>query len=145
MMHFFISSLMHILICFSCFAFVFHHNCFDLWMPYIHSIYSMSIWKVGSGINVIMSEMASNFFGIVAQSIQRKTFLREFSTNGKSLSHFHCDCRNCQMLLKFFVLYLLFVDEFYKGYFLLYSYMSIHELRHIFDAFCYIAALLNKF
>lgn len=101
--------------------------------------------EVGSGINVIMSEMASNFFGIVAQSIQRKTFLREFSTNGKSLSHFHCDCRNCQMLLKFFVLYLLFVDEFYKGYFLLYSYMSIHELRHIFDAFCYIAALLNKF
>lgn len=89
--------------------------------------------------------MASNFFGIVAQSIQRKTFLREFSTNGKSLSHFHCDCRNCQMLLKFVVLYLLFVDEFYKGYFLLYSYMSIHELRHIFDAFCYIAALLNKF
>lgn len=101
--------------------------------------------EVGSGINVIMSEMACNFFGIVAQSIQRKTFLREFSTNGKSLSHFHCDCRNCQMLLKFFVLYLLFVDEFYKGYFLLYSYMSIHELRHIFDAFCYIAALLNKF
>lgn len=101
--------------------------------------------EVGSGINVIMSEMASNFFGIVAQSIQRKTFLREFSTNGKSLSHFHCDCRNCQMLLKFFVLYLLFVDEFYNGYFLLYSYMSIHELRHIFDAFCYIAALLNKF
>lgn len=70
--------------------------------------------EVGSGINVIMSEMASNFFGIVAQSIQRKTFLREFSTNGKSLSHFHCDCRNCQMLLKFFVLYLLFVMNFIK-------------------------------
>lgn len=31
------------------------------------------------------------------------------------------------MLLDFFVLYLLFVDGFYKGYFLLYSYMSIQS------------------
>lgn len=103
--------------------------------------------EVGSGINVFTSEIASKFFGIVARSIQRKIFLRELSTNGKCLSRSQCDCRNCQIccwIFLCFICYLLmdFIKViFYCTVICLYRV----ELRHIFDAFCYIAALLNKF
>lgn len=165
MMHFFISSLMHILICFSalllfstilltalicecCISIPFilcQSDSSFCWVAYREVFFLFR--EVGSGINVFTSEIASKFFGIVARSIQRKIFLRELSTNGKCLSRSQCDCRNCQIccwIFLCFICYLLmdFIKViFYCTVICLYRV----ELRHIFDAFCYIAALLNKF